>query len=271
MAAFDYSYPSQSPVPRGDENDALRQWNVSRGDHIKWEEGSGDYEVGIRNFWGIKTDNTNLSTVYPGREEGRLLPSVNVMTGNKSVGVGTHVAPATQNFNPFQLLTQEREDRKSHFRNFSPPGIDKILGAGVNKIKQLLNVNFLQRRDGVRPQQSGGGETEGAECSPGNSFVNSWVERTRGRDTNMEFSPGNPFRNAWVESSKARAEERTGGTHPNMAALLRRQQPDDSVLRMAVPINYTELLAHRVPVKRHCPGIEATPSRYRPYKSFRSG
>ena len=37
---------------------------------------------------------------------------------------------------------------------------------------------------------------------------------------------------------------------------------------MPVPINYTELLAHRVPVKRHCPEIEATPSRYRPYKSF---
>ena len=39
---------------------------------------------------------------------------------------------------------------------------------------------------------------------------------------------------------------------------------------MSVPINSTELLAHRVPVKRHCLGIEATTSRYRPYKPFHS-
>ena len=130
------------------------------------------------------------------------------------------------------------------------------------------------------------------ECSPGNPFRTAWVESSnagaiesmRGAYPNMEFSPGNPFRNAWVESSKARTEEHTGGTQPNMAAALRRQQPDDSVLRMPVRINSTELLAHRapvkrhcpgieahrVPVKRHCPGIEATPSRYRPYKSFPS-
>ena len=87
---------------------------------------------------------------------------------------------------------------------------------------------------------------------------------------NMEFSRGNPFRNAWVESSRACAKERTRGTHPNMAASLQRQRPDDSVLLMSVPINSTELLAHRVPVKRHCTGIEATTSRYRPYKLFRS-
>ena len=330
MAATDCTIPSQSPEPRGDENDALRELNVSGGDHKKWEEVTGDYEVGIINFWGIKNDNTYVSTANPGREEGRLLCSDVDMTDNKNVGVGTHVAPATQDFNPFLPLTQERVDRKTHFWNFSPPGIDKIPGAGVNKIKQLLNVNFLQRRDGVRPQQSGGGQTDNAECSPGNSFVNSWVERTRGGDPNRKCSPGNPFRNAWlessnagagestlgaypnmecspgypfgnawvessyagasestcgahpnmefspgypfrnasVESSRALAEERTGGTHPNMAASLRRQEPDDSVLRMPVPIKYTELLAHRVPVKRHCPGIEATPSRYRPYKLF---
>ena len=301
MAATKYTHPSQSPGPRVDENDALRQWNVNRGDHKMWEEGSGDYEVGSRNFWGIQTDNTNVSTVYPGREEGRLLSSDIDMTDNKSVGVGMHVAPATQSFNPFLPVTQEREDRKSHFWNFSHPGIDKIPDVGVSRIQPLLNVNLLQRQDGVRPQQSGGGQTEGAECSPGNSFVNSWVESTRGRDTDMESSPGNPFRNTWVESSKAgadesmhgahpdmecspgnpfrnawvessrtRTEERTGGTQPNMAASLRRQQPDDSVLCMPVRINSTELLAHRTPVKRHCPGIEATPSRYRPYKPFRS-
>ena len=75
MAATDCTHPSQSPEPRGDENGALRHENVSRGDHKKWEEGSGDYEVGIRNFWGIKAVNTNVSIVNPGREEGRLLPS----------------------------------------------------------------------------------------------------------------------------------------------------------------------------------------------------
>ena len=301
MAATKYTHPSQSLGPHVDENDALRQWNVNRGDHKKWGEGSGDYEVGSRNFWGIQTDNTNVSTVYPGREEGRLLSSDIDMTDNKSVGVGMHVAPATQSFNPFLPVTQEREDRKSHFWNFSHPGIDKIPGVGVSTIKPLLNVNLLQRQDGVRPQQSGGGQTDGAECSPGNSFVNSWVERTRGRDPNMECSPGNPFRTAWlessnagasestrgtypnmefsprnpfrnasVESSRTRTEERTGGTQPNMAASRRREQPDDSVLHMPVRINSTELLAHRTPVKRHCPRIEATPSRYRPYKPFRS-
>ena len=145
---------SQYPEPRGDENDALQQWNVSRGDHKKWEEGSGDYEVGIRNFWGIKTENTYVSTANPGREEGRLLSSDVDLTGNRSVGVGMHVAPATQNFNPFLPGTQESKDW-----NYSPPGIDKISGAGVNKLKQLLDVNFLQRRDSVGPQQSGGGET----------------------------------------------------------------------------------------------------------------
>ena len=143
---------------------------------------------------------------------------------------------------------------------------------------------LLQRRDGVKLQQSGGCETEGAECSPGNSFVNSWVERTRGEDPNRKCSPDNPFRNAWVDSSNAGASKSMRGAypnmeffpgipegiglravrhaHPNMAALLRRQRPDDSGLRMPVPINSTELLAHRAPVKRHCPGIEVTPCRY---------
>ena len=60
------------------------------------------------------------------------------MTGNKSDGVGTHVALATHNFNPFLPVTQEREDRKSHFWNFSPHGIEQIPGAGVNTIKTII-------------------------------------------------------------------------------------------------------------------------------------
>ena len=105
------------------------------------------------------------------------------------------------------------------------------------------NVNpFLpvaKRRDGGVPQQHGGGRRRvlpsnsfvnswvertragdpnmecspripwvedsngGAQCSPGNSLVNSWVERMRGADPNMRCSPGNSCRNAWVDSTLA--------------------------------------------------------------------
>ena len=70
--------------------------------------------------------------------------------------VSTHEAPATPKVNPFLPVAKESDNGECQFLNFcSPPGTERIPGAGVNGIKMLLNVNFLQRRDGNEPQQRG--------------------------------------------------------------------------------------------------------------------
>ena len=55
----------------------------------------------------------------------------------------------------------------------------------------------------------------GAECSPGNSFVNSWVERMCGADPNMRCSPGNSCRNARVRSRRAEEDCSPGNSCGN--------------------------------------------------------
>ena len=65
----------------------------------------------------IETDN-NVSVLNPGGGMGRL--------------VSTHKAPATPNVNPFLPVAKESENGESQFWNFSPPGTERIPGAGVN-------------------------------------------------------------------------------------------------------------------------------------------
>ena len=72
--------------------------------------------------------------------------------------VSTHEAPATPNVNPFLPVAKESDTGECQFLNFcSPPGTERIPGAGVNGMKMLLNVNFLQRQGDSEPQQRGGG------------------------------------------------------------------------------------------------------------------
>ena len=96
-----------------------------------------------RNLWSnIKIDN-NVSVFSPGGEMGRL--------------VSMHEAPATPNVNPFLPVAKESDNGECQFLNYcSPPGTERIPGAGVNGVKILLNVSFLQKRDGGEPQQHGG-------------------------------------------------------------------------------------------------------------------
>ena len=119
--------------------------------------------MSIQNLWcTIKIDN-NVSVFNPGGEMGRL--------------VSMHEAPATPNVNPFLSVAKESENGECQVLNFcSPPGTERMPGAGVNEIKPSLNVNLLQKRDDGEPQQRGSGRRR---VLPSNSFVNSWVERTR--------------------------------------------------------------------------------------------
>ena len=61
--------------------------------------------------------------------------------------VSMHEAPATPDVNPFLPVAKESDNGECQFLNFcSPPGTERIPGAGVNGIK-MLNVNsFAEAR-----------------------------------------------------------------------------------------------------------------------------